>query len=90
MNCKHLHGTRCTNQQAIPRFGLHPSATSCARCPHYRGFPRGVGDLVETVTRTLGIQKFWNTVTRRKAGCCACQKRREALNQAAPLRNPLK
>lgn len=49
----------------------------CARCPHYRGPLRGLGDAIAAVTKAVNIEP-----------CGGCAKRREELNRIAP--NPFK
>ena len=44
---------------------------------------RGLGDLVEEVTKRTGIKSLVETVTRKD---CGCNKRRDILNKLVPFR----
>ena len=72
---------RCTNRLALPLYGPRPSKGVCNQCEHYDGPPRGLGDIVHTVAQVTGVA----AVVKAVAPDCGCQKRREALNRAAPL-----
>lgn len=62
---------------------IYPAATCCARCEHYRGPSRGLGDVVAKVAQATGVA----AVVKAVAGeGCGCGKRREALNRAVPFR----
>jgi len=74
MSCYRLVHLQCTHPAVAP---ARPTAEQCAKCPHYLGPARGLGDVVANVTHAVGIRP-----------CGGCQKRREALNQILP--NPLK
>jgi hypothetical protein len=77
MSCSKLDDDRrCTDPRTVV-FGLRAGTRRCARCPHYDGPSRGLGDVVAKVTKTVGLPS-----------CGPCQKRREALNAAVP--NPFK
>jgi hypothetical protein len=54
----------------------------CASCSKYRGKPRGLGDVVHSITTATGIAKAVDTVT---GGCGGCAARRAALNAALPF-----
>jgi hypothetical protein len=58
------------------------SAEKCASCSKYRGRPRGLGDVVHSITTATGIAKAVDTVT---GGCGGCAARRAALNAAVPF-----
>lgn len=64
-----------------PRVGGPLEPEKCARCAHYTGTPRGLGDIVATVTKATGIERVFHAV----APNCGCLKRRAALNAAFPL-----
>lgn len=60
-------------------LGLHggtPSHGTCARCEHYEGKARGLGDVVH---RMVGRIVKAN-------GCGGCAKRRRILNERFPLK----
>jgi len=73
LTCIYQIDARCTNAK---RMG-DPAPESCPACPYYSGPARGLGDVVATVTKVVGLKT-----------CGGCQKRREALNAAVP--NPFK
>lgn len=71
MTCVHMGTGRTCG------LGVWPGSVSpgvCARCDRYDGPARGVGDLVASATKAVGIRP-----------CGRCQKRREALNAAVPF-----
>ena len=70
LRCLHDHDGRCAHAK---RAG-DATPSSCAGCPHYAGRARGLGDIVATAAKAVGI-----------APCGGCQKRREALNKAVPF-----
>jgi len=70
MTCRHAPAGECTHSLALPLYGPRPSAGVCGRCEHYDGPPRGLGDVIATVTHFAGIRP-----------CEPCQRRREALNE---------
>ena len=74
MRCKYHHDRRCT----LGKFGAAPSLGVCSVCPDYAGPARGLGDVVHTLARPVAR-------VLRLEGCAGCQKRREKLNQIAPL-----
>ena len=55
MSCSHHKGGRCTNPVALPIYGEDPSAGVCRICPHHKGLPRGIGDVVEAIARWTGV-----------------------------------
>lgn len=57
------------------------SDLDCARCMHYRGPLRGIGDVVARVTAATGIDAVVHAV----APNCNCGARRAALNAAVPI-----
>ena len=66
--------TQCT------LYGTHacphpprPSPGVCSVCPKYAGPVRGLGDVVATVTKAVGMRP-----------CGGCGKRRQALNRIVP------
>lgn len=82
--CKHHDGERCTNALALPLYGERPSPGVCGICEHYRGLPRGLGDVVERVARVFGIDKAAKAVERATGRECGCAERRRALNEKFP------
>lgn len=56
----------------------------CSKCELYEGPPRGLGDVVHTVSVALGIPK----VTQKVAKSCGCEERRRMLNKAVPISFP--
>jgi hypothetical protein len=68
----------------LPLYGDRPSAGICRICPHYRGIPRGLGDVIETAARLLGIKRAVKTVERVTGKECGCPARRQALNEKFP------
>jgi hypothetical protein len=54
----------------------------CSTCSKYRGRPRGLGDVVHSITTVTGIAKAVDTVT---GGCGGCAARRAALNATVPF-----
>lgn len=58
------------------------NAEKCSTCSKYRGRPRGLGDVVHSITTVTGIAKAVDTVT---GGCGGCAARRAALNAAVPF-----
>lgn len=97
MKCRSMQDGRCTSPLALPLYGDSPSPGVCRICPHYRGLPRGLGDVVETVARWTGLKTLADRraarrapagssrVERRGAGCGGCAARRAALNDAVPF-----
>ena len=77
MTCDHAATGQCVHPIALPLYGARPSAGTCARCAHYEGPPRGLGDVVASVTHAVGIRP-----------CGGCQERRQTLNEILP--NPFK
>lgn len=67
-----------------PREGGPTSAERCASCRHYVGPMRGLGDAVHAVASRTGIA----AVVRVVAPDCGCDRRRAALNRAAPFADP--
>lgn len=82
--CNHYKTNRCTNPLALPLYGDRPSAGVCRICPHYRGIPRGLGDVIETAARLLGIKRAVKTAERVTGKECGCAERRRALNEKFP------
>jgi len=82
--CNHYKANRCTNPLALPLYGDRPSAGVCRQCEHYRGIPRGLGDVIETAARLLGIKRAVKTVERVRGKECGCAERRQALNEKFP------
>jgi len=90
---------RCTSPMALPLYGESPSPGVCRICPHYRGLPRGLGDVVETVARWTGIKAVADRVSAGRSSrsrgrkrirptsgqCGGCAARRQALNDAVPF-----
>jgi hypothetical protein len=61
---------------------VEPSDDVCAKCQHYVGSPRGVGDVVHSLIEKTGA----GAVVRAVAGDCGgCAARRAALNAALPF-----
>ena len=46
---------------------------------------KGLGDVVETVTKATGIKKVVNTVSAATGKDCGCGKRKDALNRTFPF-----
>ncbi len=82
--CSHYKQNRCTNPLALPLYGDRPSAGVCRICPHYRGIPRGLGDVIETAARLLGIKRAVKVVEHATGKQCGCPERRRALNEKYP------
>ena len=82
--CSHYKANRCTNPLALPLYGDRPSAGVCRLCEHYRGIPRGLGDVIETAARLLGIKRAVKAVERVTGNECGCAERRRALNEKFP------
>jgi len=61
-----MQGGRCTEPLALPLYGDSPSQGVCRICPHYRGLPRGLGDVVEALTRVTGIKAVANRLARQR------------------------
>lgn len=74
VKCRHAVNKVCTNKEGIHQCGEAIMWQCCLRCPAYDGPARGIGDLVATAAKAVGI-----------APCGGCQKRREILNAALPL-----
>lgn len=79
MKCDHHDGNGCK----LELFGGDPSPGVCQVCDEYSGPPRGAGDIVHTVAKTLRIDKLAARVTRGRG--CGCSKRRAALNDSMPF-----
>lgn len=79
--CINWKAGECTLDAARTETGPKPSEGVCARCAHYSGPPRGLGDVVHTVAVALGIPK----VTQKVAKSCGCEERRRMLNKAVPM-----
>ena len=73
MSCEHHRDGVCSHSIAVVETGARPSLGVCARCAHYSGPSRGLGDIVAKVASTVGIKP-----------CGGCAKRREALNLNFP------
>ena len=82
--CKHYRDSQCTSALALPLYGAHPSVGVCQVCEHYRGRPRGLGDVVETAARLLGIKRAVKVVEHATGRQCGCPERRQALNEKFP------
>jgi len=76
MTCRHAAGT-CTNTFELLVNGPEISPARCGACPSYDGPARGLGDMIASATKAVGVKP-----------CAQCQSRREALNQILP--NPFK
>jgi len=88
---------KCTDPLALPLYGDSPSHGVCRICPHYRGLPRGLGDIIEAITRWTGLKAVASRVASRskpvkarqqpgKAHQCGpCAARRAALNDKFPI-----
>ena len=82
--CSHYKANRCTNPLALPIYGDRPSAGVCRQCEHYRGIPRGLGDVIETAARLFGIKRAVKVVEHATGKECGCPQRRQALNEKFP------
>lgn len=76
---------RCTDAQAVARYGDSPSDGVCRICDRYDGPARGAGDVVHSIAKATGIATIVRKVS---GGDCGCSKRRAALNAAIPLADP--
>ena len=70
INSTPQRSSSCTGQQAPP-----PPAKM-----------RGLGDLVETVTKKTGIKAAVDFISKKTGKDCGCAKRRDKLNKIAPFR----
>lgn len=78
MKCRFDSDGFCHNVDANRRDRMNvPTPARCAACPHYEGPARGLGDVIASATKAVGVDP-----------CAPCQRRREALNQILP--NPFK
>ena len=50
---------------------------------------RGLGDLVEGVTKATGIKKVVDTVSKATGKPCGCAERRDSLNRKFPFKNKI-
>jgi hypothetical protein len=78
MRCRFDSDGFCHNVDANRRDRVNtPSAERCSSCANYEGPARGLGDIVASVTKSVGISP-----------CGNCHERRVALNNAVsfPLR----
>jgi hypothetical protein len=77
MNCKHFRFPVCVHPTAeTSGTGVHPA--TCARCPHYDGPSRGLGDTVHRALDAVGVHRVVKA-------CGGCAARRQALNDAVPF-----
>lgn len=77
MSCKHFRFPVCVHPTAeTSGTGVHPA--TCARCPHYDGPSRGLGDTVHRVLDAVGVHRVVKA-------CGGCAARRAALNDAVPF-----
>lgn len=77
MNCKHFRFPVCVHPTAeTSGTGVHPA--TCARCPHYDGPSRGLGDTVHRALDAVGVHRVVKA-------CGGCAARRAALNDAVPF-----
>jgi len=76
-HCEHRVGLACLH----PRFAGDTDDSRCEACDGYEGRARGLGDLVASVTKAIGI----DSVVKAVAPECGCAKRRAALNAAVPF-----
>ncbi len=77
MNCKHLQLQICGHPDA-PTKGRAVPHQVCARCPHYDGPSRGLGDTVHKALDAVGVHRVVKA-------CGGCAARRQALNDAVPF-----
>lgn len=88
-SCKHAKAGNKTST-IVCAIGAAPENSHvgvCRACPSYSGPARGLGDVVEVVTRITGIKAITQAVAKVRGKPCNCGKRRAALNQAVPLGN---
>ena len=78
VTCTHHNGRGCS----LGLFGGRPSAGVCARCDRYDGPVRGLGDVVEAVTKATDIKRMVQATVKG----CNCGERRARLNRAVPFR----
>lgn len=77
MSCKHLDIRICRHPDA-PTVGRAVPDQVCARCPHYDGPSRGLGDTVHRALDAVGVHRVVKA-------CGGCAARRAALNDAVPF-----
>jgi hypothetical protein len=77
MTCNHFVFPLCVHPTAeTSGTGVHPA--TCARCPHYEGPSRGLGDTVHKALDAVGVHRVIKA-------CGGCASRRQALNDAVPF-----
>ena len=77
MTCNHFVFPLCVHPTAeTSGTGVHPA--TCARCPHYEGPSRGLGDTVHRALDAVGVHRVVKA-------CGGCAARRQALNDAVPF-----
>ena len=82
--CAHKRAGYCTLALAVRVNGSLPSAEVCARCAHYSGPARGLGDGVHTLLTITGVAQVVKLVERVTGAQCRCSERRAALNKRLP------
>jgi hypothetical protein len=69
-DCRHRANSRCS----LGLYGGNPTGAECRACDQYQGRPRGAGDIVYTIAKTLRLDKLT------KGRDCGCGKRRRRWN----------
>ena len=77
MSCKHLDVHICRHPEA-PTVGRAVFHLVCARCPHYDGPSRGLGDTVHKALDAVGVHRVVKV-------CGGCAARRQALYEKFPV-----
>lgn len=84
MSCNALKDGCCTDARTPWARDLLIAPSICARCEHYAGPDRGLGDKVARLTRATGVARVVETVARATGKPCGCAARRAALNARFP------
>jgi len=74
MKCDHHDGRGCS----LGLYGGQPSPGVCSTCDQYQGRPRGAGDIVHAIAKTLRLDKVAERVTKGRG--CGCGERRRRWN----------
>ena len=72
MKCDHYDGRGCS----LGLYGGNPSPGVCSTCDQYQGRPRGAGDIVHAIAKTLRLDKLT------EGRDCGCAERRKRWNHA--------
>ena len=74
-DCRHRSNSRCK----LGLYGGNPTGAECRACDQYQGRPRGAGDIVHAIAKTLRLDKLADRVTRGRG--CGCGERRRRWNK---------